>query len=138
VETIWFQGSIFSASKLTNSRGKNSQQGCGEFRMCPPISLDTSFMGVAEPSAVAFSLPWKHALKKSARCCLLATARHANSEAQDLYLRGTYTFQTGTAESSEKAIRFFQQALQKDPDFAPAYVGLANTYATWISKKETV
>jgi Carboxypeptidase regulatory-like domain len=67
VETIWFQGSIFSASKLTNSRGKNPQQACGEFRMCPPTSLDTSLMGVAEPSAAAFSLPWKRALRKAAR-----------------------------------------------------------------------
>jgi hypothetical protein len=67
VETIWFQGSIFSASKLTNSRGKNPQQACGEFRMRPPTSRDTSLMGVAEPSTAAFSLPWKRALRTAAR-----------------------------------------------------------------------
>jgi TolB-like protein/DNA-binding winged helix-turn-helix (wHTH) protein len=67
---------------------------------------------------------------------LLAAARTVNPEAQDLYLRGLYIFSTGeTAESSEKAIRFFQQAIQKDPNYAAAYTGLARVYAEWIPGK---
>jgi TolB-like protein/DNA-binding winged helix-turn-helix (wHTH) protein len=64
---------------------------------------------------------------------LLAAARSVNPEAQDLYLRGLYIFTAGgTAESSEKAIEYFQQAIQNDPNYAPAYAGLAQGYATWV------
>ena len=63
---------------------------------------------------------------------LLGPVRTVNPQAQDLYLRGLYIFLTGgTAESSEKAINYFQQALEKDPNYAPAYAGLAQAYATW-------
>jgi TolB-like protein/DNA-binding winged helix-turn-helix (wHTH) protein len=64
---------------------------------------------------------------------LLAVARTVNPEAQDLYLRGLYIFTAGgTAESSEKAIKYFKQATQKDPNYAAAYASLADVYATWI------
>jgi TolB-like protein/DNA-binding winged helix-turn-helix (wHTH) protein len=63
---------------------------------------------------------------------LLGPARIVNPEAQDLYLRGLYIFLTGgKAESSEKAIKYFQQAVEKDPNYALAYAGLAQVYATW-------
>jgi TolB-like protein/DNA-binding winged helix-turn-helix (wHTH) protein len=63
---------------------------------------------------------------------LLAPARTVNPEAQDLYLRGLYIFVAGgTAESSEKAVKYFQQALEKDPNYGAAYSGLAQGYATW-------
>jgi TolB-like protein/DNA-binding winged helix-turn-helix (wHTH) protein len=64
---------------------------------------------------------------------LLAAARTVNPEAQDLYLSGLYAFTAGgTAASSEKAIKYFQLAVQKDPSYAAAYAGLAQVYATWI------
>jgi TolB-like protein/DNA-binding winged helix-turn-helix (wHTH) protein/Tfp pilus assembly protein PilF len=67
---------------------------------------------------------------------LLAAARTVNPEAQDLYLRGLYIFATAeTAESSERAIQYFQRAIDKDPNYAPAYTGLARVYAEWIPGK---
>jgi len=64
---------------------------------------------------------------------LLAASRPVNPEAQDLYFRGLYVeFEFGTVESSEKAINYFQQAIQKDPDYATAYAGLAEVYANWV------
>jgi TolB-like protein/DNA-binding winged helix-turn-helix (wHTH) protein len=64
---------------------------------------------------------------------LLAAAPTVNPEAQDLYLRGIYTFVTGgTSASTEKAIKYFQQAIQKDPNYAAAYVGLAKAYSSWV------
>jgi TolB-like protein/DNA-binding winged helix-turn-helix (wHTH) protein len=64
---------------------------------------------------------------------LLAASRPVNPEAQDLYFRGLYVeFEFGTVESSEKAINYFQQAIQKDPNYAAAYAGLAGVYANWI------
>lgn len=63
---------------------------------------------------------------------LLVPARPVNPEAQDLYLRGLYAFLSGgTAASSEKAIEFYKRALEKDPEYAAAYAGMAQAYATW-------
>ena len=62
-----------------------------------------------------------------------APRRAVNPEAQDLYFRARYTFNDGdTAASSQKAITYLQQSIQKDPNYAPAYAGLAEAYATWI------
>jgi TolB-like protein/DNA-binding winged helix-turn-helix (wHTH) protein/TPR repeat protein len=64
---------------------------------------------------------------------LLAVPRPVNPEAHDLYLKGRHTFFSGlTAETSEKAIKYYQQAIEKDPNYAAAYYGLAMVYATWI------
>jgi TolB-like protein/DNA-binding winged helix-turn-helix (wHTH) protein/Tfp pilus assembly protein PilF len=64
---------------------------------------------------------------------LLAVARPVNPEAQDFCLKGFFTMRGfESAESSEKAIKYFQQAIEKDPNYAAAYAGLAIVYSTWI------
>src|SRR5262249_36679495 len=52
-----------------------------------------------------------------------------NSEAYDLYLRGRYFWNQRTGESLKKSIEFFQRALEKDPNYALAWVGLADAYS---------
>jgi len=62
----------------------------------------------------------------------IISKRHSeNLEAYNLYLKGTYSYQMLTAEGLKKASEYFEQALQKDPDYALAYVGLG--YASWLS-----
>ena len=57
------------------------------------------------------------------------TKRHTdNIEANILYLKGKYLHLAYTAEGMKKAIELFEQAIQKDPNYAPAYSGLADTY----------
>jgi TolB-like protein/DNA-binding winged helix-turn-helix (wHTH) protein/Tfp pilus assembly protein PilF len=63
---------------------------------------------------------------------LLTASRPVNPDAQDLYYMGMFSLRKGTAESSQKAISYLQQAIQKDPNYAQAYAGLAATYANWI------
>jgi TolB-like protein/DNA-binding winged helix-turn-helix (wHTH) protein len=64
---------------------------------------------------------------------ILAVARPVNPEAQDLYLKGCFTMiGMESAKSSEKAIKYFQQAIEKDPNYAAAYAELALLYANWI------
>jgi len=64
---------------------------------------------------------------------LLAVARPVNPEAHDLYLKGLFTMRGAeSAESSEKAIKYFQQAIEKDPNYAAAYGALSVLYAVWI------
>jgi eukaryotic-like serine/threonine-protein kinase len=52
-----------------------------------------------------------------------------NPEAYELYLRGRYSWNKRTPADLETAISYFKQAIAKDPGYALAYSGLADTYA---------
>jgi TolB-like protein/Flp pilus assembly protein TadD len=51
-----------------------------------------------------------------------------NNEAHELYLKGRYFFGKRTVDDLKRAIDYFNQALAKDPNYAPAYAGLADSY----------
>jgi TolB-like protein/DNA-binding winged helix-turn-helix (wHTH) protein/Tfp pilus assembly protein PilF len=51
-----------------------------------------------------------------------------NPEAYDLYLRGRYYWNKRTPESFKKAAEYFTAATDKDPTYAQAWSGLADTY----------
>ena len=51
-----------------------------------------------------------------------------NAEAFQLYLKGRYFWNKRTGKDFQKAIEFFEQARTKDPNYALAYVGLADSY----------
>jgi TolB-like protein/Tfp pilus assembly protein PilF len=51
-----------------------------------------------------------------------------NSEAHDLYLKGRYFFGKRTGDDFKRAIDYFNQAIAKDPNYALAYAGLADSY----------
>ncbi len=53
----------------------------------------------------------------------------ANAEAFQLYLKGRFYWNKRTPPDLQRAIPFFQQAIEKDPNYALAYSGLADTYA---------
>jgi TolB-like protein/Tfp pilus assembly protein PilF len=59
---------------------------------------------------------------------LLAQRPTQNSEAYQLYLQGRFYWNRRTAGGVTKAIDFFEQAVSKDPNFALAYSGLADSY----------
>ncbi len=48
-----------------------------------------------------------------------------NIEAYNLFLQGTYFLQHSSAENIQKALKAFGEAVELDPDFARAYLGLA-------------
>ena len=57
----------------------------------------------------------------------MVVKRHSeNLEAYNLYLKGTYYWQMYTVEGYKKALEYFEQALQEDPNYALAYAGLAS------------
>jgi TolB-like protein/lipoprotein NlpI len=59
----------------------------------------------------------------------LATKRYTDDpEAYQLYLQGRYSSNKGTIGGSKSAIEYFQRAIQKDPRYALAYAGLADSY----------
>jgi len=53
----------------------------------------------------------------------------ATYEAYDLYLRGQYFWNKRTVEGFQQAITYFQKAIAKDPHYARAFAGLADSYA---------
>jgi len=51
-----------------------------------------------------------------------------SAEAHELYLKGLYFWNKRTVPGFHQAIEYFQQATTTDPNYAPAYAGLANSY----------
>jgi tetratricopeptide (TPR) repeat protein len=49
-------------------------------------------------------------------------------EAYDLYLKGRYYLSKFTKENIDKSLDCFQQAIRIDPEYAPAYGGVAGVY----------
>jgi TolB-like protein/Tfp pilus assembly protein PilF len=51
-----------------------------------------------------------------------------STEAFNLYLRGRFSWNKRTEEGFLQAIEYFEQALEEDPTYALAYVGIADSY----------
>ena len=58
----------------------------------------------------------------------LRRGRAVNPEAFDLYLRGRYAWNQRNIEGFRKGIEYFNQAIEKDPNFALAYSGVADCH----------
>jgi adenylate cyclase len=50
-----------------------------------------------------------------------------NTEAHQLYLKGRYLWNRRTGENLKKALAYFEQAAEKDPHYALAYAGMADS-----------
>jgi serine/threonine-protein kinase len=60
-----------------------------------------------------------------------------NNEAYQLYLKARFYFARRTDENTRRSIELFQQAINLDPKFALAYVGLSEVYSSpWWSPNE--
>jgi len=59
----------------------------------------------------------------------VTSAERADPQVYELYLRGRHEWNKRTEASLDKAITYFQQAITRDPTYALAYGGLAETYA---------
>jgi DNA-binding winged helix-turn-helix (wHTH) protein/TolB-like protein/Flp pilus assembly protein TadD len=71
----------------------------------------------------------------------LAKRETDNSEAYQLYLKGRYFWNKFTPADHVKAAEYFNQAIARDPGYALAYSGLADTYAAsavnnWLAPRE--
>jgi TolB-like protein/Tfp pilus assembly protein PilF len=66
-----------------------------------------------------------HKFNAAPRTVSTATSSY---EAYDLYLKGRYFWNKRTFEGFRQAAEYFQQAIAKDPNYARAYAGLADTF----------
>jgi DNA-binding winged helix-turn-helix (wHTH) protein/TolB-like protein/Tfp pilus assembly protein PilF len=79
---------------------------------------------ISEQVARALTLSLSSAEKE------LLTKRYTDdSEAYQLYLKGRYVWNKRTVEGLNKGIGYFNEAVEKDPSYALAYVGLADSYS---------
>lgn len=60
---------------------------------------------------------------------LLEKPKLLNPDAYDAYLKGRYFWNKRTEQGLKEAIDYFDEAIAKDPNYAPAYSGLADSYA---------
>lgn len=74
---------------------------------------------------VAAALQIKMGLTETSKIARRSTY---NSDAYDLYLRGRYLLNKRTADSIEKALALFKQAIALDPRFALGHAGIADCY----------
>jgi len=56
-----------------------------------------------------------------------------NAEAYQAYLRGRFFWNKRTTHWLKKGVEYFQQAVYRDPDYALAYVGLADSYTLLVT-----
>jgi TolB-like protein/DNA-binding winged helix-turn-helix (wHTH) protein/Flp pilus assembly protein TadD len=75
---------------------------------------------IAEQIRIEVTPEEKAALKKE---------RPIDPEAQEAYLKGRYFWNQRTAAGFKNAVIYFNQAVARDPGYAAAYSGLADTYA---------
>lgn len=58
----------------------------------------------------------------------LDTARSMNPQAHEAYLKGRHFWYKRTEEGMRKSIECFQQAIERDPNYAAAYDGISDAY----------
>jgi len=81
---------------------------------------NTVARAIAEQIQVTLNPREEAALKKS---------KTLKPEAYEAYLKGRYFWNKRTGEGLNKAIDYFQHAIDTDPEYATAYSGLADSYA---------
>ena len=63
----------------------------------------------------------------------LASARPVSPAAYEANLKGRYFWNKRTPEGVKTAIEYFQQSIEKDPNYALAYAGLADCYVVPVN-----
>ncbi len=66
----------------------------------------------------------------------LTTPASVNPDAYDAYVQGKFHWNERSANEMRAAVSFYQQAINQDPAFAPAYVGLADSYSMLATMRE--
>ena len=83
---------------------------------------------IALQEEVAKAVAEQIAVKLSPEYASRPTRSYPDPEATEAYLRGRYFGNQFTPEGYRRAITYFQEAIDRDPGFAEAYSGLADSY----------
>jgi TolB-like protein len=69
-----------------------------------------------------------HAKLSVSETTAIAKRPTENTEAYELYLKGRFFWNKRTGADLQMAIQYFNQAIEKDPEYALAYAGLGDAY----------
>ncbi|MBA3514930.1 MAG: tetratricopeptide repeat protein [Pyrinomonadaceae bacterium] len=83
---------------------------------------------LATQREIAREIVDKLKLKVSGEQKALAKHYTESNDAYQLYLKGRFYWNKRSGEGFQKALQYFQQAIERDPNYALAYSGLADTY----------
>ena len=84
---------------------------------------------LATQREIATTIADKLQLKLTGSDAAGITKKYTDSnEAYQLYLKGRFNWNKRTNDGLQKAAEYYNQAIEKDPGFALAYAGLADTY----------
>jgi tetratricopeptide (TPR) repeat protein len=99
------------------------------FRNVPAPRLGVVALVLVAAIALVIGIAWRNSSVRAARG-LAATAkpRTIDPEAEQLYLKGVFYFNKRTPEALNQAVDYFTQAVVRDPQYAEAYVGMADCY----------
>ncbi len=89
-------------------------------------TTDVQFLQAELASAIANRLQLQVSSRERARA---VRRESVNPDAYQLYLRGRYFWNKRTPQDLAKSVDYFSQATAKDPSFALAYTGLADSHA---------
>jgi len=59
----------------------------------------------------------------------LVAARQVSPDVYENFLKGQFVEKSNRPAATQKSIAYFEEAIKRDPAFAPAYLGLAQAYA---------
>lgn len=91
-----------------------------EHELADPFTLQSSFAkGIAEALEIRLQPAYHAALQR---------VRTANPQAREAYLKGRHFWSKRTEEGLKKSVEYFHRAIEADPAYALAYVGLADAY----------
>ena len=62
----------------------------------------------------------------------LVSPRPVDPSVYEAYLKGRYFWKRRSREALQKSVRYFNQAIDIDPEYAPAYAGLADVHLTQL------
>jgi TolB-like protein/DNA-binding winged helix-turn-helix (wHTH) protein/Tfp pilus assembly protein PilF len=88
----------------------------------------TDVLALQADVAQAIATEIEGKLTPEAKLRLAAKKQAVDPKVYEAYLKGRYFSSHGTPEQWKKGIEYFREAIRLDPNYAPAYSGLANVY----------
>jgi serine/threonine protein kinase/Flp pilus assembly protein TadD len=89
----------------------------------------TDVLGLQSDVARAIAEGVQLKLTQKQKAGLKKNTSRMNPVAYEAYLKGRYHWNKRTGEGLDKAIHYFQEAIRIDANYAPAYAGLADSFA---------
>src|SRR3984957_17066568 len=129
-------GSVLLAGNVRQAEAGGVERRVGQRRTAErgdgasAVSREARYIAIAIVILATFAIVGVARRVSSARGGTKKTTatRVVDPEAEQFYLKGMYYFNKRTPETLNQAVDYFTQAVVRDPQYAEAYVGLADCY----------